>query len=415
MLHRGFFKGGVAACAAVVVAAGTGGCSSTMDGAATKSTSPSSSAAAGVDASKLDAGNYKTTPRAALGEAGKPEVGALLEAQRLANYVTGPWEVDPSLTAPLAFGIGPGSLALPGGAKALTTFFSPDQNQAMAIDGYLYGFATARQVAKQKQLMNVVLRFTDPAAASAAANSIAQAQIAHPIPLPPPIPTTSITIPAHPEAVATTHMFEDKNIGQTWTVVDSFTPRGPFVLMQRAQLIGAADGATSMVAKTLDLQGPAIDNYKLVDPAQFAAVPRDPSGLLARAIPVPKGSGTPNSNITLDAHGLLNFDGDPVASAKTYGDAGVDLGVGAGDFVYRAKDAAAATGLVNAMVTKMQADGPVSETVPNLPGSRCQKAADGKSVTCVAATDRYAYQINAHTLKDAQQQAAAQHLLLTAP
>ena len=119
-----------------------------------------------MDASKLDAGNYKTTPRAALGEAGKPEVGALLEAQRLANYVTGPWEVDPSLTAPLAFGIGPGSLALPGGAKALTTFFSPDQNEAMAIDGYLYGFATARQVAKQKQLMNVVLRFTDPAAAS---------------------------------------------------------------------------------------------------------------------------------------------------------------------------------------------------------------------------------------------------------
>lgn len=414
MLHRGFLKGGVAACAAVLVAAGTGGCSSTMDGAATKSAS-STSAAAGVDASKLDAGNYKTTPRAALGDAGKPEVGALLEAQRLANYVTGPWEVDPALTAPLAFGIGPGSLALPGGAKALTSFFSPDQNQAMALDGYVNGFATARQVAKQKQLMNVVLRFTDPAAASAAATSVAQAQIAHPIPLPPPIPTTSITIPGHPEAVATTHMFEDRNIGQTWTVVDSFTPHGPFVLMQRAQLIGPADGATSMVAKTLDLQGPAIDQYKLVDPAQFATVPRDPSGMLARAIPLPKGGGTPNSNITLDAHGLLNFDSDPVAAAKNLSEAGVDLGVSAGDFVYRAKDAGAATGLVNAMVTKMQADGPVSETVPNLPGSHCQKAADGKSVTCVAAADRYAYEITAHTLKDAQQQAAAQYLLLTAP
>jgi len=214
--------------------------------------------------------------------------------------------------------------------------------------------------------------------------------------------------------VATTHMFEDKNIGQTWTVVDSFTPHGPFVLMQRAQLIGPVDGVTAMVAKALDLQGPAIDKYNLVDPAQFASVPRDPSGLIARAIPVPKGRGTPNSNMTLDVHGLLNFDGDPVASTKMYADAGVDLGVAAGDFVYRAKDAAAATGLVNAMVAKMQTDAPVNETVPNLPGSHCQKATDGKSVTCVAAADRYAYQIDAHTLKDAQQQAAAQYLLLTA-
>lgn len=82
--------------------------------------------------------------------------------------------------------------------------------------------------------------------------------------------------------------------------------------------------------------------------------------------------------------------------------------------MYRANDAAAATGLVNTMVAKMQADGPVNETVPNLPGSHCQKAADGKSATCVAAADRYAYQIDANTLKDAQQQAAAQYLLLTA-
>lgn len=406
----GLVMGSIAAALAVAV---TAGCGSTMDGTATKSTSTSAAAGA-VDASQLDHGNYAIEPRQALGEAGKPEVGALLEAQRLANYVTGPWEVDPALTAPLAFGIGPGSLALPGGAKALATFFSPDQNQAMALNGYVNGFATARALKDQKQLMNVVLRFTDPAAASAAANSIAQAQIAHPIPLPPPIPTTSIAIPGHPEAVATTHMFEDKNIGQTWTVVDSFTPHGPFVLMQRAQLIGPVDGVTALVAKALDLQGPAIDKYNLVDPAQFASVPRDPSGLLARALPVPKGRGTPNSNMTLDAHGLLNFDGDPVAGAKNLSDAGVDVGVSAGDWVYRAKDAAAATGLVNAMVAKMQADGPVNETVPNLPGSHCQKAADGKSVTCVASADRYVYQIDANTLKDAQQQAAAQYLLLTA-
>ncbi len=412
MLHRKIFNGGVITCAAVLVAAGTGGCTTAQDGTATKA-SPSA-AAATVDASTLDVGNYPTKPREPLGTAGTPERGALLEAQRLANYVTGPWEVDPALTAPMAFGIGPGSLALPGGAKALTSFFSPDQNQAMALNGYVNGFATARQVAKQKQLMNVVLRFTDPAAASAAANSIAQAQIAHPIPLPPPIPTTTITIPGHPEAVATTHMFEDKNIGQTWTVVDSFTPHGPFVLMQRAQLIGPADAVTALVAKTLDLQGPAIDKYNLVDPAQFATVPRDPSGLLARTLPVPKGGLTPNSNMTVDAHGLLNFDASPLTSTKTYGDAGVDVAVNGADWVYQAKDAAAATALVNANVAQMQANGPVTESVPNLPGSHCQVAADHSSASCLASADRYAYEVDANTLKAAQQQAAAQYLMLTA-
>jgi len=395
-----------------VAATVTSGCTTAMDGNAQRS--EPTTAAGAVDAAKLDTGNYPTTPRAALGPAGTPERGALLEAQRLANYVTGPWEVDPALTAPLAFGIGPGSLALPGGAKALAGFFSSDQNAALALDGYVNGFATARQISGQRQLFNIVLRFKDPAAAAAAATSMAQAEIAHPIPLPPPIPTTSIAIPGHPDAVAATHMFDDNTIKQTWTVVDSFTPHGLFVLMQRVQLIGPADAATALVAKTLDLQGPAIDKFTPTDPAQFASVPRDPSGLLARTLPVPKGGGSPNSNITLDAHGLLNFDGDPVTGAKNLGDAGVDLGVSAADWVYRAKDAAAATALVNTMVAKMQADGPVSETVPNLPGSHCQKAGDGKNVTCVAAADRYVFEIGAHTLKDAQQQAAAQYLLLTA-
>ncbi|MUM04569.1 hypothetical protein B5P44_07210 [Mycobacterium sp. CBMA 213] len=401
------------ALAAATAMAVTAGCSSTMDGAATKS--PSTSAAVGaVEASQLDHGNYAIEPRQPLGEAGKAEVGALLEAQRLANYVTGPWEVDPALATPVPFGMGPGSLALPGDTKMLSVFFLPEQFAAMNLAGYVNGFATARSLPKQRILRNTVLRFTDAAAASAAATSMAQAMLAHPDPLPPPIPSSVIAIPGHPESQAVAHPFTDPESNQTWYLVDSFTARGPYVLMVRAQQGGPPEPSAALIAKTLDLQGPAIDKYNLVDPAQFATVPRDPSGLLARAIPVRKGSGTPNSNITLDPHGLLTFDGDPVNSAKMYSDAGVDLGVSAGDFVYRAKDAGAATGLVNAMVTTMQADGPVNETVPNLPGSHCQKAAAGTSVTCVASADRYAYQINAHTLKDAQQQAAAQYLLLTA-
>jgi hypothetical protein len=408
MLNRVTFRGGATAAVAVVVAVGSAGCGTAMDGTATRpSTTPST-----VDAAQLSVGNYPTTPRPALGPAGNAERGSLLEAQRLANYVTGPWDVDPQLLTPVPFGIGPGSLALTG-ARSLSVFFSGEQNAAMNTTGFINGFGTARTLAKQRQLYNVVLRFTDPAAAVAAANSIAQTQIAHPIKLPPPIPTTSITIPGHPDAVATTHQFLDSDINATWTIVDSFTPHGPFVLMQRAQLIGPAEAAAALVAKTLDLQGPAIDTFTPTDPAQFATVPRDPSGLLARAIPAPTGAATPNSNITLDAHGALNFDAAPTVGATTLSAAGVDVAVNAGDWIYRTRDAGAATAMVNANVTQLQADGPVNDTVPNLPGSHCQVAAD-HSVTCVAAADRYVFNVYAHTLKDAQQQAAAQYLMLIA-
>lgn len=411
MLHRTIFNGGVMAAAAVVVAASTGGCTTSQGGTATTSTP---AAAAAVDASKLDAGNYPTKPRSPLGTAGTPERGSLLDAQRLANFVTGPWEVDPALVTPVPFGIGPGSLALSGGPKMLSMFFLPEQFAAMNVDGYVNGFATARKLDKERILRNAVLRFTDAAAASAAATSMAQAMLAHPDPLPPPIPSNVIAIPGHPEAQAVAHPFTETETNKTWYLVDSFTAHGPYVLMVRAQQGGPPEPSAELIAKTLDLQGPAIDKYTPTDPAQFATVPKDPSGLLARALPVPKGGSTPNSNMTVDAHGLLNFDAAPTTSAKTFTDAGVDVGVYGGDWVYQAKDAAGATALVNANVTQMQAAGPVTETVPNLPGSHCQVAADHRSATCWASADRYAFEVDANTLKAAQQQTAAQYLLLTA-
>lgn len=52
-----------------------------------------------VDPTLLDTGTYPTKPRPALGIAGTPLKGAIVEAQRMANYVVGPWEVDPALKA----------------------------------------------------------------------------------------------------------------------------------------------------------------------------------------------------------------------------------------------------------------------------------------------------------------------------
>ncbi len=70
-------------------------CSTAIDGSPV--TSAGGPPPGTVDIALLDVGNYPTRPSAPIGTAGTPEIGAIVEGQRMANYVTGPWEVDPSL------------------------------------------------------------------------------------------------------------------------------------------------------------------------------------------------------------------------------------------------------------------------------------------------------------------------------
>lgn len=50
-----------------------------------------------VDISLLDAGNYPVVPRPPLGTATNPTIGARLDAIRMADFVVGPWQVDPAI------------------------------------------------------------------------------------------------------------------------------------------------------------------------------------------------------------------------------------------------------------------------------------------------------------------------------
>jgi len=65
-----------------------------------------------VDVTLLDPGNYPTKPLAPMGAAGTPATGALLDAQRMADFVVGPWEVDPALAAAYPFAFSPGAMPL---------------------------------------------------------------------------------------------------------------------------------------------------------------------------------------------------------------------------------------------------------------------------------------------------------------
>jgi hypothetical protein len=328
----------------------------------------------------------------------------------MADFVVGPWEVDPALALAYPFAFSPGAMPLK--SDALDAVLTADAAQAGLQHNYINGFASARQATGQKLLFNIVLRMADPDSAAAAAKDMAQATLDHPPQSTAPVTMAPIPIAGHADANAISHSFPEYNGNHIWNVVESFTVHGPYVLVQTAQSTVTMDEAAGLVAKTLDLQGRRIDQFTPTDPAQFPTLPRDPSGLLAKSLPVRAKAGNVNNNATFGQYGALHYQVDPAASAKVFADAAVDTAISANDWVFQARDAAGATAVADAAVK--QTHGAPADSVPNMPGSHCLTLGNNQGFWCVATADRYEFEVSANQLHDAHQQMAAQYILLTA-
>ncbi|OBA79451.1 hypothetical protein A9W99_20475 [Mycobacterium sp. 1164966.3] len=143
------------------------GCTTTVDGAAVKAKEADT-----ANVALMDTGTYPTTLGHIFGTAGTDTYGQhLLEAHRLAEFVTGPWQVDETLTQhpflELLIQIQPIA-----DANNLGIIFSPAFSSVAAKHGYITGFSTRRQspgTSPLRELTNAVLMFPDPAAPTAAA------------------------------------------------------------------------------------------------------------------------------------------------------------------------------------------------------------------------------------------------------
>jgi hypothetical protein len=382
-----------------IVAFVLGACTSTVAGTAIKGAG--GRLAPTVDVSKLDVGRYPTTPSAPLGVAGDPMRGVLVEAQRMANNVIGPWEVDSSLRGSFALGAivlkSPDALGLIG-PQQLSTIVGKHQ--------FINGFSSSRVAEGKLILLNAVLRFVDAASAAAAAAELGDAAQHSSNPPGQPAP-----IPGHPEAVAASYAVTEDATGKHWTAVRSFTPHGPYVFMQLAQAVGGLDQAAGLVAKTIELQSPRIDQFRATDPAEFADISIDPTGLLARTLPVPEKQATVVQNTTYEQRGALHFQSDPLRSATLFTQTGMDLVAMAKTNVYQTKDADGAAKIIDGFFAELQPTSKPTSGVRNLDGSQCLQLED-KSFYCLAAADRYAIETSGATLLDTQQQIAAQYVML---
>ena len=97
--------------------------------------------------------------------------------------------------------------------------------------------------------------------------------------------------PRHPEAAASAF-----NMAQA-AIVESFASQGLYVLYQWLQTNKPAETATELIGRTLDLQGPRIDQFVPTDPSRLASLSVDPNGLLAQTLPASPYAVTPDIGV----------------------------------------------------------------------------------------------------------------------
>jgi len=391
--------------AAVTVLAG---CSSTVTGTA----APESGFKPG-DAvpALLKPGNYPTKPHAPYDKAG--EAGLIVEGQRMADFVVGPWEVDPALIHTEQ-----GTTLVWKDTTALANnLFGTVRGDIAAAHNFIVGFSSRRSSnppGQIKTVLNAVLRFPTPADATAAA-----AELGAPTPPPTGIgqtPEVPFPVPDHPETTAVTY-----STGDGTASVDSFTPHGPYVFYVAGRAQGGdVTTAASLVTKLLDLQGPRIDGFTPTPPEKFGDLPLDPGGLAARTLPPAKTDRQTVYQGVWGPYASLHYSTNPVESAALNASAGVVRWVYLKSMVWEAKDADGAQKFLQGLLKEDPDDSSKpAGGVPGLPSAKCFSSVreddpTQPSYACYYAVDRFVVNVASRQNVDVQQQAAAQYLILTA-
>ena len=384
--------------------------SKTGEDAAATSSPPDAAAA------QLDTGSYATTPAAPVGTAGTR--GSAVEARRMADHVTGPWQVQAALIGrqPLVDTLKTGPSD--GGADRLRQLLPEGLAPVATTNGLITGFSSFRSAdAGAVKLVNAVLRFSGPDAATTAAAALSDALEYRPLPI---------------DNRPATRALVDRQGDLVFAA--AFTPRGPFVLYQSTLTKPSANDpdqpAVELISGALDLQEPLIDGFQPTEVAQLGELAKDPSGtdLLSRTLVAADDRIPGLSAGVWQPAGWLHFEDNPLAAAPLLADAGVEWVAQLLGTVYQARDGDGAATLADGLVAAAAALPDVTATtgVAGLPAAHCFErtagaapATDSPSVQrmawrfkCIATVDRYVFSTFSQAETDVKQQISAQYRLL---
>ncbi|MEC3913234.1 DUF7373 family lipoprotein [Nocardia sp. CDC160] len=370
-----------------------------------------------IDLSKLDTGNLETKPKQ-YGKAINLDQAKILEAERLANYLPLPSEIEPEVKYPA----NPwGSAVRPFidfGSAAVKSRITADPGAMNAaaqgfVSGYLIAGQSDEELNLSYELENVVLIFTDEQAAAAAAPALGQTDLdADP-------QHHRVSIDKYPAAFA--YVTDDPD-HYAAGYLQSWYATGRYVVYTRVvdnvmDVLQTRDlpKLVAHVQHSIDAIAPAVAKFPATPQDKLADLPIDPDNVIGRAIYTvvddPSEAGMPG---VYDRQGGLQVvQGED--EIKLFDEAGVDRVAWKGGYVYRARDAAGAAKIVDQHSrlkrTYVRADSP-----QNLPNAVCRKyigpTAGAMPYYCFVWHDRYAAEVWAGQLLDAQQRISAQYAML---
>lgn len=373
--------------AALLAACGTTGGDpvAAPSSAPSSTTAPSSSAAPTVAVpAGLDVGTFPTKARTITISANRSWVA---EGNRMGDEaLIQANEVDPRLTL--------GGAALRSypivETAGLNTRVPDATAAAFGANDFRVGMTTTRGDALKNPTVAVrigLYRFDTPEAAKKAVDAVRAATTA--------APPVTITVDGAPDVLAS----EFKP-----GTVDSYVAQGSIVVNVSGTGPTTDDGAR-FVSKALGLELPKLKGFTPTPVDKIQTVDIDKDGILSRTLPQANTSEAGLFENWYDFAGYKHRVQD-IGNLTTMTTAGVDLVGQAGSVVYRTRDAAAATTMVQTAASK----NPAVAGIPQLPSVKCMTGGD--RTYCWVPVGRYVASVDDTDAALARQKAAAQFTIL---
>ncbi|MEE4025299.1 hypothetical protein V1Y59_19600 [Gordonia sp. PKS22-38] len=402
----------------VVVAATAVATGCTTNGSPQPSPSAAGEAQAAVDLAALDTGSYPTEPREPFGRATDAEI-VQVEAQRMAQFIVVPFEVDGDLT----------NQKMPtqtiASRKNLTMILGPEAVDVPANEFLLGGYTTTAstpdshlRAGTARSLNNMVVRYADANHARAAARQMADALATR--------DKTELTgLPGEPTAIV-----KRSSIGGNEQML-AFTPHNSYVLYQWVETTPEQQDLLDPTLRTaLGLQRALIDQFPAT-PTKAEAAERgitdsvrpyvDQDRVLIYALPMTdeelETGGTFGPGHQLRAvygpRGRAHTSTDPKTTFTVLTETGSTANAVERSIVYRAATPDGATAIMEADGGAGDASTPI-DPPPGLPAAACTKSiGQGTLYSCHVQEGRYVGYVRSDDVTDAYQQISAQYVILT--
>ena len=349
----------------------------------------------------LDTGGISTQPRTAETSEAQQEV---LAANILAEKTLYAWDIDPTYVELRSFGV----RAI---AQASNLSDTVDEADGAAIGkrGLLYGFVSGRTnnaAGEWDGLSSAVLRMADDAAARGALDDYRSR-----------VGAAAETVGGRSDIVVT-KLAPKGSATTTGYQVQAAVGAHLVVINAKARDSGKArDHAVSAADRQRDL----LAGFASPGADRVVTLPADKDGIVSRTVAPDR---LEQGTMTLDygfreGRAPLHWDSSPIATARLFEEAGIDLtGVGR-NYVYRARDASAAQRFAESSASLFGSEEQSTEfSIDGLPSAKCRSykvtvLLDMESrYTCYVSSGRYVSEYTDTQIARVKQVTSAGYLIL---